>query len=125
LLLRELREGRGILQGEEFGNSPQRNGEGEDDLPEVTFKHGSFGFVKGGWPDASRDTPDRSGRGARHAARNLFLLGRVLLLRDGLDETFTDLNLRVVGDADDKTVVLHVRDHAEDSPGRDDFVTGF
>jgi len=63
-------------------------------------------------------------RGARHGTRAGWLLVAAGLADDGADKALADLNLGVVGDAHDETVVLHVGDGAVNAAGRHDFVTG-
>jgi len=55
--------------------------------------------------------------------------GNLLLVAAGLvdhggDEALADLDLGVLSNAHDETVVLHVGDRAIDAAARDDFVTG-
>src|SRR5208283_3742614 len=97
-----------------------------DYLPKVAFEHVGL-WVKG----FSGRVPTRPGRrrggpaSFRRAGRlsGLLLLGAGLL-RDRLDEALADLDLRVVGHANDEAVLLDVRDRAVDPAGRDDLIAG-
>ena len=125
LLLRVDRE-RDVLEGEELGHGPARDGEAQDDLPEVAFEHFGVG-LKGVWPRPSavlcavRAAPPGPWKGER-CSGGLLLLGR--LPDDRLDESLADLDLRVVGHLHDESVVPHVRDDSVDAAVRHDLVAG-